>query len=141
MKKRIYLDACMVIDLVEGETSEQEMLASRLAGHRVYGSELVRMEARIKALKESRRDFLAEYDRYFNACQLVALERKLFDVAASLRIEHGLKTPDALHLAAAIGAGCDTFWTNDGRLADVAAKLLAVETWETLKHPSSSQMP
>ncbi len=37
-----------------------------------------------------------------------------------VRVRHRVKTPDALHLAAAINAGCDQFWTNDDRLAKAA---------------------
>src|SRR5665213_1370725 len=40
--------------------------------------------------------------------------------AAQLRATTGLKTPDALQLVAALGAGCQTFLTNDRRLAPVA---------------------
>ena len=36
--------------------------------------------------------------------------------AAQLRAATGLKTPDALQLAAALGAGCRSFLTNDRRL-------------------------
>ena len=37
-------------------------------------------------------------------------------VAAQLRATTSVKTPDALQLVAAIGAGCQTFLTNDRRL-------------------------
>jgi predicted nucleic acid-binding protein len=37
--------------------------------------------------------------------------------AAQLRADLNLKTPDALHLAAAIEAGCDRVLTNDNRLS------------------------
>ena len=33
-----------------------------------------------------------------------------------LRAQYGFKTPDALHLAAAVIHGCDRFLTNDARL-------------------------
>jgi len=38
----------------------------------------------------------------------------------------GCSTPDALHLAAAIDAGCDEFWTNDRRLERAAAERIEV---------------
>jgi predicted nucleic acid-binding protein len=34
-----------------------------------------------------------------------------------------------LHLAAAITAGCDEFWTNDRRLEDAAAGRISVVTF------------
>ena len=35
------------------------------------------------------------------------------DLAAQLRARYNLRTPDALHVACAIDAGCDAFLTND----------------------------
>ncbi|MDO8677351.1 MAG: PIN domain-containing protein [Acidobacteriota bacterium] len=39
--------------------------------------------------------------------------------ASQLRAATGVKTPDALQLAAALSAGCSTFVTNDRRLPDI----------------------
>ena len=55
---RIYLDACMLIDLVEGETSLQNRLKAGIRGKWMVGSELLRLESRIKALREQRQDYL-----------------------------------------------------------------------------------
>jgi predicted nucleic acid-binding protein len=41
-------------------------------------------------------------------------------VAAQLRAASGVKTPDALQLAAAMGSGCSAFVTNDRRLPGIA---------------------
>jgi len=51
----------------------------------------------------------------------VALDAQVFDLATELRARQGLKTPDALHLAAALHTGCDEFWTNDERLVRAAS--------------------
>lgn len=48
--------------------------------------------------------------------RLVALTQDQLRAAAQLRATTGVKTPDALQLVAAIGAGCQTFLTNDRRL-------------------------
>ena len=48
--------------------------------------------------------------------QLVDLSHDQLRAAAQLRAATGVKTPDALQLVAAIGAGCATFVTNDRRL-------------------------
>ena len=40
--------------------------------------------------------------------------------AANLRARYNLATPDAVHLATAMDAGCDAFLTNDAALQRVA---------------------
>ncbi len=48
---------------------------------------------------------------------LVDLGRSQLRAAAQLRaLHHGLRTPDALQMAAALGAGCSALVTNDRRL-------------------------
>ena len=73
------------------------------------------------------------YDQYFAACHMAPLDRKVFDLAARFRVENRLKTPDALHLAAATVAGCDAFWTNDRRLLAAAHDEIQVVDWGILE--------
>ena len=56
---------------------------------------------------------------------LVGFTGAVFRRAAEIRASHNFKTPDALHLAAAVEGGCTAFLTNDGRLTRFAG--LAVE--------------
>jgi predicted nucleic acid-binding protein len=49
----------------------------------------------------------------------------VYDRAAHLRAGYGFKLGDALHLAAAVEAGCGLFLTNDSRLS--ACREIAVE--------------
>lgn len=51
--------------------------------------------------------------------RVVDLSHEQLRAAAQLRAATGVKTPDALQLVAAIGAGCTTFLTNDRRLPPV----------------------
>ena len=51
--------------------------------------------------------------------RLVELSHDQLRAAAQLRAATSVKTPDALQLVAAIGAGCTTFLTNDRRLPPV----------------------
>lgn len=51
--------------------------------------------------------------------RLVELSRDQLRAAAQLRAATKVKTPDALQLVAAIGAGCTAFVTNDRRLPPV----------------------
>ena len=51
-------------------------------------------------------------------------------VAAELRAEHGLGTPDAIHLATARVAGATAFFTNDARLARIdAPHVVLADDW------------
>jgi predicted nucleic acid-binding protein len=50
---------------------------------------------------------------------LIDLSREQLRVAAQLRATAGMKTPDALQIAAALTAGCTTFLTNDRRIPAV----------------------
>ncbi len=56
---------------------------------------------------------------FFNAHvdALVDFTGAIFRRAAEIRASHGFKTPDALHLAAAVVGGCSAFLTNDAQLA------------------------
>jgi predicted nucleic acid-binding protein len=51
--------------------------------------------------------------------RMVELTRDQLRAAAHLRAVTGVRTPDALHLVSALGAGCRTFLTNDRRLPNV----------------------
>jgi predicted nucleic acid-binding protein len=48
--------------------------------------------------------------------RLIDIDRPLVRLAAQIRALEGLKTPDALQIAAALRAGCTTFLTNDRKI-------------------------
>jgi predicted nucleic acid-binding protein len=52
--------------------------------------------------------------------RMVDCARDQLRAAAQLRAATGIKTPDALQLVSALGAGCRTFVTNDRRLPQIA---------------------
>jgi predicted nucleic acid-binding protein len=93
-------------------------------------TELTRLECRTKPLREENHSLLIRLDGFFAqpAAIFCALTRTSFDLATTLRARHRLKTPDALHLAAAIEAGCTEFWTNDHRLDNAASGYLHTVT-------------
>lgn len=49
----------------------------------------------------------------------VSLDQTSGETAGGLRAQYNLRLPDALQLAAALGAGCDAFLTNDAQLKRV----------------------
>ena len=44
------------------------------------------------------------------------MSREVIDHAAEIRAKYGFRTPDAIHLAAAVVSSCDVFLTNHHRL-------------------------
>ena len=59
--------------------------------------------------------------------ELVEVTAGVSDVAARLRAEHNLRTPDALHVATALREGAGWLVTNDRRLQRVEAE--GIQVW------------
>ena len=129
----IYLDTCMVIGLIEGDANQQTILKTLLPSHQIYSTELARLEARLLAVRQNNETALQQFDRFFMVCEMIDLNRTVFELATTLRAGSQLKTPDALHLAAAIQSGCSEFWTNDKQLVKAAGKRLTVIDWAALE--------
>jgi predicted nucleic acid-binding protein len=130
---RIYFDSCVLIYRIEQREPWVSWVNSRLAwveasGATLVVSELTRMECRVRPMALGSADMLSAFDRFFEQPRLAwqGLDRPVFELATRLRSESRLKTPDALHLAAALIAGCRQFVTNDQRLAQAAANQIDV---------------
>lgn len=116
----IYLDSCIAIYRVEGVAPWAARIAEALAAQphaSLFVTHLVRMECRVGPLKRGSGQMLTRFDEFFDTVTFLPLTTAVFDLAAELRARHNLRTPDAIHLAAATTHGCDEFWTNDNRLA------------------------
>ncbi len=124
--ERIYLDSCVVIYLVERHPLYEPRLRARLESLReaeLAVSPLVRLEVLVRPLRDGD-EALVQLYRLFLAEQLMLdMPEEVYDAALSLRTQHTLKTPDALHLATAQFHNCSQFWTNDDRLAAIAGGL------------------
>lgn len=121
--RQVYLDACIVIYLIENVASLSEAtkrFLTRNGDAILCVSPLVRLEVIVKPLRESASSLVADYEDFLAAQRWLAVDDSIFDLALRLRARHGLKTPDALHLATAMQHGCAEFWTNDDRLKAVA---------------------
>ena len=118
---RVYLDSAPIIYLVEDFAPYASALESRLAAPGVVQicSELSRLECRIKPIRDGEGALLAAFDSYFAdiISEVVPLSRQVIEHATVLRARHSFRTPDAIHLAAAIVSACDLFLTNDFRLS------------------------
>ena len=117
---RIYLDSSPVIYYVQEIPEFGERSATHLerVGTELVASELTRLECRVKPYREANHLLLQQFDSFFKDLELVSLSREVFDIATRYRATLGYRTPDAIHLAAGVVAGCTTFLTNDGRLSD-----------------------
>ena len=129
---RIYLDAAPTIYLVEDVAPYKAVLDSLLSNPsaRVVVSDLTRMECRVRPIRDNDTELLADFDQFFDdgAVEVVSLTRVVLDLATDLRARYGFKTPDSIHLAAAIDWGCSLFVTNDHRLdrcTEIAVQVLS----------------
>jgi predicted nucleic acid-binding protein len=130
---RLYLDSCVVIYYVEQHPLLFPRIDERMndAKTRIVVSDLTRLECLVQPLRQSDAVRLKQFRRFFDSSDLIVLGclASVFNLATELRARHRLKTPDALHLAAAIQAGCEEFWTNDHRLDTAAGDHLKTVTF------------
>ncbi len=117
---RVYLDATPVIYAVEHVAPFAVAVDARLSAPGVVcvASDLTRMECRVKPLRSGDTPLLADFDDFFShtVAEIVPLSRAVFDRATEIRAGYNFKTPDSIHLAAAVESGCNVFLTNDHRL-------------------------
>ena len=119
----IYLDACLVIYLIErharwGERVAQAMI--RAGEARFAVSPLVKCECLVGPIKRGDPVLRETYTELFGRFVSLAMPEPVYLQAAELRARFGLRTPDALHLACAQFHRCEALWTNDDRLTRVS---------------------
>lgn len=124
----IYLDSCILIYALEddGERGAAVRRAMRGATANLATSSLALTECLTAPMRAGDLPLRDRYLGVFERLHVIELGRDAFVRAAELRAGFALKTPDALHLAAAQLSGCDELWTNDKRLA-TASHGLAVD--------------
>jgi predicted nucleic acid-binding protein len=82
----------------------------------VYTSELTALEVAVKPLRDKDTALYDLYQRILyrvRGFEAIAISSTVLQRAAQVRVDTGLKTPDAIHAATALGAGCAMFVTND----------------------------
>ena len=124
---KIYLDSCIVIYLVERHPIFAPVIQQALvnAGEVILAvSPLVRLEVLVKPKLDNDKPLEERYERFLAEQLILSMPEAVFDLALSLRVQHRLKTPDALHLATSKYHHCQAFWTNDNRLATVSSSTL-----------------
>lgn len=137
----ICIDANVLIYSVERVPAYWPLLeplwrASAAGTINVAGSELLVIESLVAPLKSNDAPLVARYEGILFSGELVLhpISIAILRSAAELRATHGLKTPDAIHAAAATQAGCDCFLTNDSAFMRIP-KLNAVLLSQVLQSP------
>lgn len=116
----IYLDANIIIRLLEGDPAARRPVEERLRGATaLMTSRLSRLECRCRPLREGNQELLNLYDGFFAGRELTLAEltADVVERATELRARLNLRTPDALHLASASVFGATAFLTGDRALA------------------------
>jgi len=112
-------------DLVEQATGYVEKIAATISKEtdiEICISPLVQMKCMVGVFKLQNAELQLSYQQFFKKSIILDINSETFQLAAKLRAQHGLKTPDALHLATAIQNECEQFWTNDDRLNTAAGE-------------------
>jgi predicted nucleic acid-binding protein len=118
---RVALDTSALIYSVEKIAPYFELLAplwqsAKQNQIQLFGSELLLLETLVKPIQqgdlilESALRNLLTNSREFS---LLPITRVVLDAACLLRVQHRIRTPDAIHLATAQLAKCDHVLTND----------------------------
>ena len=117
----VYLDANGFIYSVERVEPYRTLLdpmwqQARAGEFDVASSDITVLETLVKPLREDDKVVEMLLRSMFDAHEvsLIPATRELWEDSARIRADTGLKTPDALHAATALSAGCTLFVTNDG---------------------------
>lgn len=109
-----FFDACALIYLIEGKepfsTQVRRQLAEATQAYPGIGSAVCRLswlECRVGPMKTNDMGTLTLFDAFFARPDLVWVEmnREVVELAAAIRVRHGLRTPDALQAASCLQLG------------------------------------
>jgi predicted nucleic acid-binding protein len=116
----LYVDTAPVIYTVERHADYEPLLLPLWAALdaetiEVVTSELTLLEVLVKPLRDQDQALVQDYEKLLTVTRLKPLPvtASILREAASIRAVTNLKTPDAIHAATALAAGCAQFVTND----------------------------
>lgn len=125
-----FFDASALIYLIEGKAPFDARVRKELAAaarkHPDLGSAVSRLtwlECRVGPMKANDNTSLAKFDAFFVRPDLMWIEmsRDVVELAAAIRVRHGLRTPDALQAASCLQLGSNhLFLTGDAAFRRVA---------------------
>ena len=129
----VYLDANGLIYSVERVEPYRTLLeplwqAAQDGAVTIVSSPILIVEALVKPLRDGNTEIEMQYRELFeaNAVRFLDVSYPMFEDAARLRAVARLTTPDAIHAATALRAGCSLVVTNDTDFRRVEALPVAV---------------
>ncbi|MBN3849434.1 type II toxin-antitoxin system VapC family toxin [Paraburkholderia sp. Ac-20342] len=134
----VFFDANALIYLLEGKEPFASRVRAELEAvyraHPGVGSAVSRLswfECRVGPMKTNDVTTLASFDAFFARPDLIwqELNREVVELAAAIRVRHGLRTSDALQAACCLQLGSDhMFLTGDSAFQRVHALNVALLT-------------
>lgn len=117
-KRRVYVDACILITAFKGDTAELSDAAIAL----LEDPDIDRLFSRVTELEvlpfptfHKKHEEQAFYQEFFTAAVRVACTEETLDAALDIATRNGLTLGDALHVACAIKAQADELVTLEKR--------------------------
>lgn len=103
-------------------------LAAKAKAVEIISSDLALMESLVRPLKAGDTALATAYEQLFHQVQtrLLPITQPVLRTAAGLRAATKLRTPDAIHAATALNAGCALLVTNDAGFRGIAGLPVAV---------------
>lgn len=120
----VFFDASALIYLIEAREpfagKVRKELAAAAKKYPDLGAAVSRLtwpECRVGPMKTNDNAVLAAYDAFFARPDLawVELTRDVVELAAAIRVRHGLRTPDALQAASCLQLGADHMFLSGDR--------------------------
>lgn len=116
----VYLDTAPIIYSVEKNPDFYSLMvplwqAAQANQFELVSSSLTLLETLVVPIKQNDTVLVHAYERILTAAdtRLIPISLNILREAARLRAQANLKTPDAIHAATALSAGCIQFITND----------------------------
>lgn len=124
---RLAIDTAPLIYLIEGHPDfggpVREVIQLAENGRLALVTSILSLtEVLVQPFQRARPELVAAYRQillHSPYLDVLTLEASIAESAARMRASHGIRTPDAIQIATAIGAGCEAFLTNDKELRRV----------------------